>query len=426
MTASTSRLWHPYADMTLVLGHELLIKRAEDVWLWDDHGSRYLDATSSLWYANIGHGRARMAAAIADQVREMDAYSIFNDFTNEPAEALASRLAELAPMPDARVFLGSGGGDGIESAAKLARLHFAVAGQPDRIHIISRHNGFHGAFAFGTSIGGIAANSRNFGPLVDSCSHVPHDSVDALEAEIARVGPDRVAAFFCEPIVGAGGVLHPPPDYLEDAVALCRKYGILFVADEVICAFGRLGTWFGLERWGVTPDIIVFAKGVTSGYLPLGGMIVSGEIADPLWFGESGKPFRHGATYAGHPTCCVAALTNLDILVEEDLLARSRELETELHEVLAELGDHPLVSSVRVGAGFLGALAIDPEVLAREPSFTLALHREARERGVLVRPLLDAVAVSPPLIAEASHLEIIHDGLKGALDHVSQTRGAVR
>jgi putrescine aminotransferase len=421
-----TKLWHPYADMTAVLGHELVIQRADGVWLWDDGGERYLDATSSLWYANIGHGRERMAAAVADQIRRLDVYSIFNDFTNEPAESLASRLADVAPMDGARVFLGSGGGDGIESAAKLARLHFAVAGQPDRLHIIGRQHGFHGAFAFGTSIGGIDANSQNFGPLVDNCSHVPYDSVEALEGEIARIGSDRVAAFFCEPIVGAGGVLHPPDDYLARAAAVCRKHGILFVADEVICAFGRLGTWFGLERWGVVPDIIVFAKGVTSGYLPLGGMIVSREIAEPLWFGEPGNPFRHGATYAGHPTCCVAALTNLDILVEENLLARSRALEPELREVLESVGDHSLVSEVRSGIGFLGAVAIDPDLLAREPGFTLAVHREARARGILVRPLLDALAVSPPLIAESSHLEMIGEGLTAALDHVARTRGVLR
>jgi putrescine aminotransferase len=274
---TNTRLWHPYADMTTVLGHELLIDHAEGVWLWDERGRRYLDATSSLWYANIGHGRERMASAIAEQVRRLDVYSIFNDFTNGPAETLAHRLSALAPVDDARVFLGTGGGDGIESAAKLARLHFAVAGQPERIHVIGRRQGFHGAFAFGTSIGGIDANSRDFGPLIEACSHVAHDSIAALEQEIERVGAERVAAFFCEPIIGAGGVLLPPAGYLEQASRLCREHGILFVADEVICAFGRLGQWFGVERWGVRPDMIVFAKGVTSGYLPLGGVVGSGR-----------------------------------------------------------------------------------------------------------------------------------------------------
>ncbi len=421
--ASRTRLWHPYADMTSVLGHELVISRAAGVWLWDDRDSRYLDATSSLWYANIGHGRERMAEAIAEQIRRLDVYSIFNDFTNEPAEALAHRLAELAPIDDARVFLGTGGGDGIESAAKLARLHFALAGAPERTHIIGREHGFHGAFAFGTSIGGIAANSRDFGPLVEDCSHVTHDSVQALEREIERVGAGRVAAFFCEPVVGAGGVLHPPEGYLEETARLCRKHGILFVVDEVICAFGRLGKWFGVERWGVRPDMIVFAKGVTSGYLPLGGVIVAGEIAEPLWSGDGGHAFRHGATYAGHPTCCVAALTNIEILEEEDLLARSRALEGPLREVLERVGEHSSIGEVRTGEGLLGALAIEPELLERDPTITLTVHREARARGLLVRPLLDAVAVSPPLIAEQEHVELIGSVLGEVLDRVGGRGG---
>jgi putrescine aminotransferase len=422
MDGPRTRLWHPYADMTAVLGNELPIARAEGVWLWDEDGRRYFDATSSLWYANIGHGRRRMATAIAEQIERLDAYSIFNDFTNAPAEALARRLAALGPVEDGHVFLGTGGGDGIESAAKLARLHFSVTGRPERTHIIGREGGFHGAFAFGTSIGGIAANSRGFGPLVEDCSHVPYGSVAALEEEIERVGADRVAAFFCEPVVGAGGVHLPPEGYLEEASRLCRRHGILFVADEVICAFGRLGHWFGVDRWGVKPDIAVFAKGVTSGYLPLGGMIVSGAIAEPLWSGEAGHPFRHGATYAGHPTCCVAALTNLDIIEEECLLERSRSLEGALHDVLRAFAGHPAVSEVRGGIGLLGALAIDPELVARDPTITLKLHREARSRGLMVRPLPDCIAVSPPLVAEHEHLELIGDVLGDVLGHATALR----
>lgn len=415
---SGTRLWHPFADMTTVLGNELLISKAEGVWLWDAAGNRYLDATSSLWYANIGHGRARMAEAIADQIGLLDVYSIFNDFTNEPAEALARRLAELAPVDDGRVFLGTGGGDGIESAAKLARLHFAVSGSPERVHVIGRRHGFHGAFAFGTSIGGIEANQSHFGALVADCSQVEANSIEALEREIDLVGADRVAAFFFEPVIGAGGVLFPPEGYLEAAIDLCHSHGILVIADEVICAFGRLGTWFGVERYGVRPDMIVFAKGVTSGYLPLGGVIVSREIAEPLWSGPGGTPFRHGATYAGHPTCCVAALTNLEIIAEEELLSRSRSLEHALASTLHSLGDHPAVAEVRVGEGFLGALAIDPELLSSRPGLTLELHRAARERGVMVRPLLDSIAVSPPLIAETEHLEMIGTAVGAALNEV--------
>ncbi|MBS1878005.1 MAG: aspartate aminotransferase family protein [Actinobacteria bacterium] len=413
-----SHLWHPFADMTAVIGNELVIDRAEGVWLWDEEGNRYLDATSGLWYANVGHGRARMAEAISAQIRRLDVYSTFNDFTNRPAEDLAARLSELSPLPDAKVFLGNGGGDGIESAAKLARLHFALRGEPERRHVIGRVDGFHGAFAFGTSIGGIDANQRHFGELVRETSQVDAQSIDALAAEIEAIGPERIAAFFFEPVIGAGGVLFPADGYLRDALDLCRSHGILTVADEVICAFGRLGEWFGVERFGVTPDMLVFAKGVTSGYLPLGGVIVSAEIAEPLWYGNPGNSFRHGATYAGHPTCCAAALTNLEILEEEGLLARSRELEDPLHSVLASLAEHPTIGEVRAGPGLLGALEIDPALRAERPAIVLDTHRAARRNEVMVRPLLDAIAVSPPLIVDQAHLDLIGTGLWAALDEV--------
>jgi putrescine---pyruvate transaminase len=417
-TSGGSYLWHPFADMTAVIGNELVIDRAEGVWLWDEDGNRYLDATSGLWYANIGHGRARMAEAIAAQIDRLDVYSTFNDFTNRPAEELATRLSRISPLPEAKIFLGTGGGDGIESAAKLARLHFALRGETERRHIIGRVEGFHGAFAFGTSIGGIDANQRHFGKLVEETSQVDPLSVDALAAEIEAVGPERIAAFFFEPVIGAGGVHFPPENYLRDAIDLCRSHGILTVADVVICAFGRLGTWFGVERFDVTPDMLVFAKGVTSGYLPLGGVVVDAEIAEPLWYGEPGNPFRNGATYAGHPTCCAAALTNLDILEEEGLLDRSRELEGPLHTVLAGLADHPAISGLRTGPGFLGALEIDPALRAERPSVVLDIHRAARRNEVMVRPLLDAIAVSPPLVVDQAELELIGTGVRAALDEV--------
>ena len=208
-------------------------------------------------------------------------------------------------MEDAKVFLASGGGDAIDTAAKIARRHWILQGQPERVHILSRTNGYHGTHGFGTSIGGIEANTANWGPLIPHASAVPFDSLPALEQAILRVGPEHVAAFFCEPVIGAGGVHLPPDGYIEGVADLCAEHGILLVIDSVICAFGRLGTWFGVERWpDVTPDLITFAKGVTSGYLPLGGVIASGAVAAPF-FGEPGGPMlRHGATYAGHPTCC--------------------------------------------------------------------------------------------------------------------------
>ncbi len=305
-----TRFWHPFADMAAVSRSELVIDRGEGPWVFDDAGKRYLDATASLWYANIGHGRAEVADAVAAQMRRLEAYSTFGDFGNAPATAVAERLAERAPMDDARVFLASGGGDAIDTAAKIARRHFNVTGHPERTHLIARTQGYHGTHGFGTALGGIEANTTGWGPLVGSVSTVPHDSLPALEQEILRVGPEKVAAFFCEPVIGAGGVHLPPEGYIQGVADLCAEHGILLVIDSVICAFGRLGTWFGVERWpDVRPDLITFAKGVTAGYLPLGGVIASGRVAEPF-FGEPGGPMlRHGATYAGHPTVCAAALS---------------------------------------------------------------------------------------------------------------------
>jgi putrescine---pyruvate transaminase len=244
-----TRFWHPFADMGAVSERELVIDRGDGVWVFDADGNRYLDATASLWYANIGHGRAEVAEAVGVQMRRLEAYSTFGDFGNRPASELAERLAALAPMDDARVFLASGGGDAIDTAAKLVRRHWVLAGQPERVHLISRTQSYHGTHGYGTAIGGIEPNTSNWGPLVGAVSAVQHDSLAALEAEILRVGPDRVAAFFCEPVIGAGGVYPPPDGYIQGAADLCAEHDVLLVIDSVICAFGRLGTWYGVERW---------------------------------------------------------------------------------------------------------------------------------------------------------------------------------
>jgi putrescine---pyruvate transaminase len=408
---ATTRFWHPFADMGSVSRAELVIERGEGVHVYDTDGNRYLDATASLWYANIGHGREEVAEAVAAQMRTLEAYSTFGDFGNTPSNQLCERLARLAPMEDARVFLGSGGGDAIDTAAKIARRHWVLRGRPERVHLISRSQSYHGTHGFGTSIGGIEANVTNWGPLVTATSSVEFDSLEALEAEILRVGPDRVAAFFCEPVIGAGGV-HPPPEgYIEGVADLCAEHGVLLVIDSVICGFGRLGTWFGVERWeDVRPDLITFAKGVTSGYLPLGGVVVSGEVARP-YFDEPGGPMlRHGATYAGHPTVCAASMAVLDIYERENIIPRGRELEGALAEALAPLASHPAVAEVRAGLGLLAAVQL------QDPSGVATVAQGAREAGVLLRPLLGALAVSPPLIVEREHLEEIAEGFRAGLD----------
>ncbi len=419
MSHSDTRLWHPFADMHAVRSSELTIVSGEGVHVTDDEGRRYLDGTASLWNVNVGHGRHELADAAAEQMRTLATYSCFGAFANEPALELAERLCALAPVDDARVFLTSGGGDSIDTAAKLARRYFAAVGQPDRVHLISRSQGYHGTHGLGTSLGGIPANRAAVGPLDPHASQVPHDSLEALEAEIARVGADHVAAVFVEPVIGAGGVHPPLPGYLEGVEALCTRTGVLHVIDAVIAGFGRLGEWFGPERWGLRPDMITFAKGVTSGYLPLGGVIVSGQIAAPFWDERDAPWFRHGPTYSGHPTCCAVALANLDIIEREGLLERGRELEATLATALRPLGSHPLVGEVRAGTGALAAVSLSAEVLAGETAAPLRVAGHARERGVLVRPLGDGVALSPPLIATREDIDTAASAIGEALDAVA-------
>jgi putrescine---pyruvate transaminase len=416
-TPATTRFWHPFADMGSVSRQELVIERGEGVWVFDDGDRRYLDGTASLWYANIGHGRAEVAEAVAAQMRRLEAYSTFGDLGNRPANELAARLAERAPMDGARVFLASGGGDAIETAVKLARRHWVLQGRPERVHVVSRTQGYHGTHGFGTSIGGIEANTSNWGPLLPHASAVPFDSLPALDAEIQRVGPDRVAAFVCEPVIGAGGVHLPPEGYVQGAADLCAEHGILLIVDCVICAFGRLGTWYGIERWeDVRPDMITFAKGVTSGYLPLGGVVVADAIAAPFFERAGGPMLRHGPTYAGHPACCAAALAVLDVYEREDLIPRGRELEGPLRDALTPLADHPAVAEVRAGLGLLAAVQLAPEALERDADAVARVTQGARDAGVLVRPLLGAVAVSPPLTVEREHLDLIAEAIRHGLD----------
>lgn len=423
MTATSAdsiktRFWHPFADMGAVKDAEFVLTRGDDVWVWDADGRRYLDATASLWYANVGHGRPEIAEAVAAQMGQLAAYSAFGDFANRPALELSERLAALAPVPGARVFLGSGGGDGIEAAAKLARRYWTAVGSPERTHILSRTAAYHGTHGYGTALAGIDPNREGFGELAPGTSQVDRDSVAALEAEIERIGPERVAAFFMEPVIGAGGVYPPAPGYIEGVAEVCRRTGVLLVIDAVICAFGRLGTWFAIDRWGVEPDMIVFAKGVTSGYLPLGGTIVSERVAEPFWSAPGSPVFRQGATYAGHPTCCVAALANIDLLERDGLLARGRELEGELLDTLAPLAEHSLVSEVRGGVGTMAAVELDAVLLAAQPGAVQQAFRTARSHGVLVRPLGTSLAVSPPLTATPEHFKLIAQALSAALDEL--------
>ena len=421
---SDTRLWHPFADMHAVRSNELTIVSGEGCYVTDDQGRRYLDGTASLWCVNVGHGRRELVEAAREQMERLATYSAFGAFANPPARELSERLCDLAPVDDARVFLTSGGGDSIDTAAKLARRYFAAVGEPERVHLISRSQGYHGTHGLGTSLGGIQANRVDVGPLDLDASQVPHDSLEALEAEVGRVGADRVAAVFVEPVIGAGGLHVPVPGYIEGVAALCERTGVLLVIDAVISGFGRLGEWFGPERFGVRPDMMTFAKGITSGYLPLGGVLIAGRVAAPFWDEPDPPWFRHGPTYSGHPTCCAVALRNLEIIEREGLLDRGRELEGELISALEPLSGHQLVGAIRGGVGALAAVALAPELLAEHPDAVPRVWAAARDRGVLVRPLADAVALSPPLIATREHVDEAASAIAEALDAVAADVGA--
>ncbi|MFP5019859.1 aminotransferase family protein [Pseudonocardia phyllosphaerae] len=408
--------WHPFAAMHSVRDGAVTITRGEDVWVYDDRGRRFLDATASLWYSNVGHGRGEIVDAVANQMYELEAYSTFTDFTNAPAERLATEIAERVPVDDAKVFFTSGGGDSVETAAKLAREYFVAVGEPDRTVLLHREHSYHGTHGFGTSLAGIPGN-RLGAPFTPDVVQTAWDDAAALEKTIVDVGPERVAAFFCEPVIGAGGVLPPPPGYVEAAADVCRRHGVLFVADEVICGFGRLGTWLGIDRFGVRPDIATFAKGITSGYQPLGGMIASGRVAAPFW-DEPGRIFKHGQTYAGHPAACAAGSATIALMERDGLLDRALQLEPVLLAGLASLEDHPLVGHARGGVGVLGALAVDPERLAATPDLPVRIAKATREHGVLIRATATALVCSPPLTFTRDHVDLLVEGTRNSLDDV--------
>ncbi|WP_410640733.1 aspartate aminotransferase family protein [Amycolatopsis sp. lyj-346] len=413
-------LWHPFADMGAVDGDRMVITRGEGSYVWDDAGRRYFDATASLWYANFGHGRPEITEAVSRQLSELDSWNLFGYNANRPAIELADRVAALAPEPGSKVFFGSGGGDAIDTAVKLARAYFAQTGRPEKVHVIGRAQGYHGTHGFGTAVGGIPANAAGFGPQPPEFSHVPFDSAAALEAEISRVGASRVAAFVCEPVIGAGGVLLPPEGYLQEVAAICHRHDVLFVADCVIAAWGRLGTWFGIDRWPVRPDMITTAKGITGGTIPLGALVVAPRVAEPFFTGSPGAPiFRHGPTYAGHPVACAAGLATLDIYEREGLIPRGRELEKPLSDAVSGVAGHPLVAEVRAGLGFLAAVELTPEVLDADPGAPVKLQRACRDEGVIVRNLGKGVAVSPPLVAAEPELDLLAAALPKALDRLA-------
>jgi adenosylmethionine-8-amino-7-oxononanoate aminotransferase len=342
-------------------------------------------------------------------MRRIPAYSNFGDTTTPPTVELAEKVASIAPVPGSKVFFTSGGSDAVDTATKLARRYWQLLDRPERRIVIVRRNAYHGMHVGGTSLAGIDANRAGLGPLLDDVVQVEWDSLESLQHAIDEAGSERVAAFFCEPVIGAGGVLPPPEGYLAEARAMCREAGVLFVADEVITGFGRIGgAWFASTRFALEPDMILGAKGLTSGYQPMGVVIVAPSVAEPIW--SSGEVWRHGYTYSGHAAAAAAGLANLAIIEREGLLDRALELERELVDVVGPLAGHDRVVEVRAGTGALAAIQL-PDGLA--PGVVTAL----RHHGVLSRALANgSLQVSPPLVTTRSDLESYASAVTAVLD----------
>ena len=396
---------HPFAKPTRTDFRTLV--RGQGSVVYDNHGNQYIDAMASLWYCAVGHGRSDMAEAIARQAGTLAAYSTFDPFTNEPAEELAQKLVAIGPIPKSRIFFTSSGSESVDTAMKLARLAHVQAGHPERTLIISRQRGYHGTTYGGTSAQGIPPNREGYGPLVGDVEQVPADDIEAMATLMAHRG-NTIAAVLVEPLQGAGGVFPPQDGYLQSLRRLCDQHGAFLIFDEVISGFGRLGTWFAADHYKVVPDLMTFAKAVTSGYQPLGGVFVGPAVRAPL---EADANFflRTGFTYSGHPTACAAALKNIEILEREDLLARAVHIGKRLSSGLQSLADDGLIASVR-GDGAVWAASHHPH---RDP---MMIRDKMLDLGVITRAIgADANTFCPPLVTSDAQIDQIVDTLATVL-----------
>ena len=382
--------------------------RGDRALLWDENGKEYIDAIGSLWYCQIGHGRAEMAEAIAAQVHTLETYSTFDPFTNPLAEEVAAKISSLSPIPDSRVFLCGSGSESIDTAMKIARTAQIQAGHPERTVIITRNRGYHGTNYGGTSAQGLPLNKIGYGTLLEGVIQVDADDIEAMSIAFEK-NKGNVAAIIAEPVQGAGGVWPSNTEYLASLRRLCDDNGAFLIFDEVITGFGRLGEWFGATYYGVTPDMITFAKGVTSGYLPLGGVITGPAInealtADPSFF------LRHGYTYSGHATVCAAALTNLAIIEDEKLVQRAQHVGKRIENGLKALSEDGTLT------GYRGAGAIWAGELPESMDATVIRDRMI-EQGVIARSIPGVIAVCPPLVITDQQIDTMLD----VLAHVVQS-----
>ena len=399
----TDALLHPFSPPGMPEGDFVEIVRGEGSLVFDSNGREYVDAMANLWLCQVGHGRTEIIDAVTAQMHQMEAYNTFAPFTNGPAARVAEMVAERSPHPDGRVFLGCSGSDAVDTALKIARQVQQRRGQDGRQVIVKRTNGYHGTNFGGTSAQGIAPNREGWGDLAPHFVEVPHDDLEAAASIFADHG-DRIAAVLTEPVQGAGGVFPPVDGYLEGLRRLCNDNGALLIFDEVICGFGRIGEWFGAQAFGVTPDLITFAKGVTSGYLPLSGVILSRHVCEELE--EPGFLLRTGYTYSGHQASCAAGIANLELMTSEGLDTRANHVGDRLQEGLRALEADGLIESWRgMGAVYAAELGRD----------SIPVRNEILANGVIVRPIGTCLAICPPLVITDDEVGRIIDATEAAL-----------
>jgi adenosylmethionine-8-amino-7-oxononanoate aminotransferase len=431
---------HPWAEYPAFEKEgSLVIDRAQGAYISDSDGGRYLDGIGGMWCVNIGYGHPEMVKTIAEQAARLAYYNCFMDTTNAPAARLAAKLAELAPAPLNHVFYSSGGSTANDTAVRAIHFYFKRLGKPNKRKLITRHYAYHGSTYLAMTMTGQDDGTANFHGVPDLVEYVsapylyrrPEGTteeefcdqlVDELEQKIQEMGPENVAAFFAEPIQGAGGVLVPPAGYHRRMQEVCRRYDVLYVMDEVVTAFGRLGHMMASEpAFDVVPDLISCAKGITSGYAPLGATLISDAIHDVIRTPKPGaeNSFGHGFTYSGHALCCAAALTNIEILERDEICEHVRQVGPYFEKKLATLSDLPLVGDVR-GSHFMQCVENvadkkTKELLPREVRISKRISAHCERRGVMVRPLDHLNVLSPPLILNRQQVDTIVDVLAASI-----------
>lgn len=416
---------HPFTDApALAARGARVITKADGVYLWDAEGNKLLDGMAGLWCVNVGYGRKEILDAVAQQMQQLPYYNTFFQTTHPPVVELSAKIAELTPAGLNRVFFCSSGSEANDTVLRMVRHYWASVGQPKKHVVISRENAYHGSTMAGASLGGMKPMHKQGGLPIEGIEHImqPHwflhgedlsedefgsKAAQALEDKILELGADNVAAFIAEPVQGAGGVIVPPSTYWPLIQKICNEHNVLLVADEVICGFGRTGNWFGCNTFEIKPDLMAIAKGLSSGYLPIGGVVVSDRVAEGL---DSGGDFNHGYTYSGHPACAAAALANIGIMQSENIIETvGATTAPYFQQKLMEFSEHPNVGQVR-GVGLLGALQLVADKAQRKPfekaDVTGVRCREhCLDNGLVMRAVDDAMIMSPPLTISKSEID---------------------